>query len=88
MHPMPVEGRRPWLRKAWRAYRVVLFPFLNALSGGGHHQSCRHQPTCSEFAVTVIEERGWLKGLWPAMRRILRCSPWSSQEKEDPNHGP
>ena len=38
--------------------------------------SCRFTPTCSEYARQALLKHGPLKGLWLAVRRILRCHPW------------
>lgn len=38
--------------------------------------SCRFTPTCSEYAVQVLKKHGPVKGLYLAVRRILRCHPW------------
>lgn len=38
--------------------------------------SCRYTPTCSQYAVEAIRKYGPLKGLWLALKRILRCHPW------------
>lgn len=38
--------------------------------------TCRFTPTCSEYARQAIAKHGPLKGLWLALRRILRCHPW------------
>lgn len=37
---------------------------------------CRFTPTCSQYAVEAIQKHGPLKGLYLAIRRILRCHPW------------
>lgn len=37
--------------------------------------SCRFTPTCSEYAMQAITKHGPIKGLWLAVRRILRCRP-------------
>lgn len=38
--------------------------------------SCRFTPTCSEYAKEALRKHGPLKGLYLAVRRILRCHPW------------
>lgn len=40
--------------------------------------SCRHYPTCSEYAVQAIKIHGPLKGFWLGTRRILKCHPWGT----------
>ena len=52
-----------------RLYRVLISPLLPA--------SCRFQPTCSAYALEALHEHGPLKGLYLAVRRILRCHPIS-----------
>ena len=41
--------------------------------------SCRHYPTCSEYAVKAIKIHGPLRGFWLGTKRILRCHPWGTQ---------
>ena len=38
---------------------------------------CRFTPSCSEYARQAIVRHGW-KGVWPAVRRLLRCHPLGS----------
>ncbi|MDO5074529.1 MAG: membrane protein insertion efficiency factor YidD [Bacteroidales bacterium] len=38
--------------------------------------SCRYQPTCSAYAIEALQKHGPFKGLYLAIRRILRCHPW------------
>ncbi|MGH8626568.1 MAG: membrane protein insertion efficiency factor YidD [Gammaproteobacteria bacterium] len=51
-----------------RLYRFVFSPFFG--------QGCRFSPTCSEYALSVIENYGPIRGSWLALRRILRCHPF------------
>ena len=37
--------------------------------------SCRYYPTCSAYAIEVIERYGARRGGWMALKRILRCHP-------------
>ena len=42
------------------------------------HASCRYYPTCSTYAIEAIETYGTIKGLYLAIKRILRCNPLAS----------
>ena len=33
-------------------------------------------PTCSQYAIEALRKHGPIKGLYLAVRRILRCHPW------------
>jgi len=44
---------------------------------GPWHNCCKHQPTCSNYAIGVINEFGSLKGLFLTTKRILKCNPFS-----------
>lgn len=50
-------------------YKKAISPFLLP--------RCRFYPTCSEYALQAITKYGALKGTWIAMKRILRCHPFS-----------
>jgi hypothetical protein len=39
--------------------------------------SCRFQPSCSRYAIEAIEVHGALRGSMMAVKRILRCNPFS-----------
>ena len=39
--------------------------------------SCRFYPSCSQYALESIEQKGVLKGALSAGLRIVRCSPFS-----------
>lgn len=51
-------------------YRRVLSPMKRA-------PSCRYLPTCSEYAVDAVKQRGILLGIALACWRILRCHPFA-----------
>ncbi|MBN2212807.1 MAG: membrane protein insertion efficiency factor YidD [Bacteroidales bacterium] len=53
-----------------RLYQHTISPLLPA--------SCRHLPTCSEYAVQAIKIHGLFYGGWLAIKRILRCHPWGT----------
>ena len=45
---------------------------------------CRYIPTCSEYAVQALEKYGAAKGTLLALKRILRCHPFSKGDIYDP----
>jgi hypothetical protein len=40
--------------------------------------SCRHQPTCSQYTIEALKMHGLLKGSMLSAWRILRCNPWGT----------
>jgi putative membrane protein insertion efficiency factor len=51
-------------------YQRLLSPLL------GPH--CRFYPSCSSYAHTALERHGPVRGLWLAVRRVVRCGPWTA----------
>jgi putative membrane protein insertion efficiency factor len=51
-----------------RLYKTFLSPFLPP--------SCRFTPTCSEYAAQAVEKYGALRGIWLALKRLMRCQPF------------
>ena len=45
---------------------------------------CRYCPTCSAYAYEAIQRYGAMKGGWLALRRLLRCHPFSKRDYFDP----
>lgn len=41
-------------------------------------RTCRHLPSCSEYAAEAISLHGAWRGFWLALARIVRCHPWGS----------
>lgn len=42
-------------------------------------RSCVFYPTCSEYAKQAVLKYGVAKGLYLAIRRIMRCHPWQKR---------
>lgn len=51
-----------------RGYQYALRPMLGS--------NCRFAPSCSDYALEAIDRHGALKGVWLAMRRVVRCHPY------------
>ena len=41
------------------------------------HNNCKYIPTCSNYAISVINDFGAFKGSLLALWRIIRCNPFS-----------
>lgn len=39
---------------------------------------CRYYPSCSQYAIDSLREHGVTKGLWLALKRIIKCNPFST----------
>lgn len=52
-----------------RAYQKYISPLKRP--------TCRFYPTCSAYAMEAIEKKGALVGSIMAIKRILRCHPFS-----------
>ena len=53
-----------------KIYQLFISPILP--------KTCRHTPTCSEYAIESIKVLGPLKGSFNAIIRILKCNPLGS----------
>lgn len=53
-----------------RGYRLVVSPLYG--------QVCRYHPSCSAYALEAVTVHGSIRGSWLAVRRLLRCHPWSA----------
>ncbi|MDD6778883.1 MAG: membrane protein insertion efficiency factor YidD [Bacteroidales bacterium] len=51
-----------------RFYRTCISPMFPP--------ACRYVPTCSQYAIEAITKHGPARGLWLALKRLLRCHPW------------
>ncbi len=60
-----------------RLYQATLSPDHGWNKARYPHGYCRFYPTCSEYGRQAILRHGALRGSWLALRRIIRCHPWS-----------
>ncbi len=61
-------------------YRYLISPLMPP--------RCRFAPTCSEYALDAIAMHGAGRGLWLALRRVVRCHPWGGDGFDPvPPHG-
>jgi len=60
-----------------RIYQYAISPLMP-------FNHCRFYPSCSEYSLEAINTHGVLYGLMLALRRILRCHPFSKSGGFDP----
>lgn len=64
--------------RAVRFYQRAISPAI------GGRLRCRFVPTCSEYALQVLERWGIIRGSFMALRRILRCNPLGGSGYDPP----
>ena len=52
-----------------RAYQAVLSPM--------NFSGCKFYPSCSRYAYEAVERFGARRGAWLALKRLLRCRPFT-----------
>ena len=55
------------LIKLIKGYQYLISPFLG--------NSCRYQPTCSEYSIEALKTFGFFKGFYMSIKRIISCHP-------------
>jgi putative membrane protein insertion efficiency factor len=48
---------------------------------------CRFVPSCSEYAIEAVQQFGAIRGLYMAVKRVLRCHPFSPKGFNPPDIG-
>ncbi len=56
-----------------KIYKYTLSPAFSALG-----IRCRHEPSCSSYAISAYLRHGVWRGSWLTLSRLLRCHPWGS----------
>lgn len=55
---------------------VILVRFYQICISPLKPPTCRFTPTCSAYAIEALKKYGPVKGLYLAIKRILKCHPW------------
>ena len=63
---------------------ILLIKFYRRAISPNFRPCCRFEPTCSKYALEAIEKYGALKGGYLAVKRVLRCHPFSKKSGYDP----
>ncbi|MBP7113919.1 MAG: membrane protein insertion efficiency factor YidD [Candidatus Peribacteraceae bacterium] len=65
-----------------RVYQYTLSPDHGPLRHLYPHGFCRHEPTCSQFAIETLRIRRYPVAIFLIIRRILSCNPWKTPDDE------
>ena len=68
----------PWRRTPGRILGTSLVRLYQLTLSGFVGNSCRHLPTCSEYAHEAIARHGLWAGGWMGLFRVLRCGPFGT----------
>ena len=63
---------------------LAIIRFYQKRISPGLPPRCRYCPTCSQYALEAIERYGAWRGSWLALKRFLRCHPFSRRDYYDP----
>tara|TARA_Y100000590_G_C14861859_1_gene691732 strand:- start:18 stop:257 length:240 start_codon:yes stop_codon:yes gene_type:complete len=59
-----------------KLYKIFISPIFP--------NSCRFEPTCSQYTIDALETYGLIKGFKKSILRILKCNPWFGYGGYDP----
>ena len=68
----------PWKKTPGRLFGIAMIRCYQLTLSGFIGNSCRHQPTCSEYGYEAIARYGLLRGGWLTLIRIAKCNPWGT----------
>ena len=59
-----------------KLYKIFISPIFP--------NSCRFEPTCSQYCIDSLKTYGLIKGVTKSISRIARCNPWFGYGGYDP----
>ena len=59
-----------------KLYKIFISPIFP--------NSCRFEPTCSQYCIDSLKTYGLIKGLTKSIVRISKCNPWFGYGGYDP----
>ena len=65
-----------YLRKIVLAFMLKLIRFYQYAISPMFPPCCRYVPSCSAYAYEAVQKYGIFRGIFMALRRILRCHPF------------
>ncbi|ADD66841.1 protein of unknown function DUF37 [Denitrovibrio acetiphilus DSM 12809] len=68
-HLLKILNPKNLLIAVLRLYKLFISPLLG--------NRCRFYPSCSDYAMTALKEKGLIKGTMLSVWRVARCNPLS-----------
>ena len=65
-----------------RVYQRTLSPDHGSLRHLFPYGFCRHEPTCSQYAIDVLKNRNYIIALGLIVKRIASCNPWTKVSEQ------
>ena len=63
---------------------LVLIRFYQYAVSPHFPKVCRYYPSCSAYAYDAVTKYGFIRGCGMAVKRIMRCHPFTKQGGYDP----
>ena len=73
----PLTSRSRTLIRAPRYVGIGLVLVYRVTLGALFPASCKYHPSCSQYALNALRQKGLVYGSLLAGWRLLRCNPWS-----------
>lgn len=65
-------------------YQKTFSPDHSFLGKMNQYTGCKFYPSCSQYAILVLQKKGFTLGIFKIFWRILRCNPFSSGGVDNP----
>jgi putative membrane protein insertion efficiency factor len=67
-----------WIKGFPKSLVLLIIRFYRCFISPLFPPSCRYEPTCSAYAYEAVQKYGVCRGVFMAVKRILRCHPFHS----------
>ncbi len=61
-----------------KLYQKTLSPDHGWFKARYPYGFCRFYPSCSQYAIEALTKHGTIKGIYLAIKRIIRCNPFTT----------
>ena len=68
----------PWPKTPGRLIGIALIRIYQLTLSSIIGNSCRHQPTCSEYSYEAVARHGLIAGSWLTFFRVGKCNPFGT----------